>query len=454
MCKEKNFCYINPSFSAQYNFSGMANFHENFLQLVWKYQYFNKTQLATTQNLPLVVKKIGFHNFYEGPDFSEAHIRLAQLDHYGHVEIHLRSSDWHNHAHSADTRYDSVILHVVWDHDQDIYRSDGTVIPTLELKGKVYLDVLRNFERLISGNSDILCSDDLGRVEDIIKFSMLEKTLVERFVEKSKLVNEILATTKGDWEETTYRWLFYNFGFKANNAVMLKLATSLPYRILKRHTGQPLIQEALLMGQAGFLNAAVEDDYGRFLYREYDFFRNKYKIKSSVYPSEWKFMRVRPTNYPSVRLAQLAAILHHSPNLFSAILDSVKDHHAFRNQFSFQISSYWQHHYQLGKQTARKQNRALSAEMLDLLAINFMVPLWYAYGQYMDDTSWQERCFDLLQEISAEKNHITQRFEFRQWTAHSAYDSQGMIGLYNNYCTKKRCLECKVGQNLLRPQKV
>lgn len=432
----------------------MADFQENFLQVVWKYQYFDKNQLATTDELALVVKKIGFHNFHEGPDFSESHIKIADLDHFGHVEIHLKSSDWKAHAHSSDGRYDSVILHVVWEHDEDVRRSDGTVIPTLELKGKVYLDVLRNFERLISSKQDILCSEDLGQVEDIIRFSMLEKCLVERFVQKSKLVQDILRETRGDWEETTYRWLFYNFGFKANNHLMLKLAASLPYATVKRHSGQPLIQEALMMGQAGFLNAAAEDDYTRFLQREYTFYRGKYCLKPAVYPSEWKFMRVRPTNYPTVRLAQVVAILHHSPNLFSSILESSTDMDTFRYQFNFEISRYWQYHYHFGKPTSKRQNRSLSSDIISLLAINFMVPLWYAYGQFMDDMGWRERCFDLLQEVHAERNHITQKFEVHQWKAQNAFDSQGMIGLHNNYCMKRKCLECKIGQNLLRPQKV
>lgn len=432
----------------------MADFHENFLQLVWKYQYFDKNQLVTTDDLPLVVKRIGFHNFHEGPDFSESHIKLADLDHFGHVEIHRKSSDWKAHAHSSDTRYNSVILHVVWEHDEEIHRSDGTSIPTLELKGKIYLDVLRNFERLISGKPDILCSEDLAQVEEIIRFSMLEKALVERYIEKSKLVQEILADTRGDWEETTYRWLFYNFGFKANNHVMLRLAAKLPYLIMKRHAGQPLIQEALVMGQAGFLDAPAEDDYTRFLQREFFFYKSKYSLHQPIYPSEWKFMRVRPTNYPTVRLAQVAAILHHSPNLFSNILASSSDISTLKRQFDFEIPSYWQYHYHFGKPTAKKQSRALSPDTVSLLAINFIVPLWYAYGQFTDDMSWQERCFDLLQEIHSESNFITRKFEAFQWKAQNAFDSQGMIGLHNNYCTKRKCLECKIGQNLLRPQKI
>ena len=233
---------------------------------------------------------------------------------------------------------------------------------------------------------------------------------------------------------------------------MLKLASSLPYRLLKKQAGQPLIQEAMVMGQAGFLETTATDDYTRFLQKESQFHLNKYGLSHTIYPSEWKFMRVRPANYPPIRLAQLVAILHHSPNLFSSVLHEVSDISSFKQLFSFQISSYWQYHYNFGKETSRKQTRELSAAILNLLAINFLVPLWYAYVQFVDQLEWQEKCFDLLQEIAPEKNGIIQKFENHLWSAKNAFDTQGMIGLHNNYCLKKRCLDCKIGQNLLRPQ--
>lgn len=423
------------------------------MQLVWKYQYFDKNQLLTTRGTPVIVKKIGFHNFHEGPDFNESQVKLGELDHFGHIELHLKSSDWKAHSHHSDERYNSVILHVVWEHDEEVERTDGTFIPTLELKGKIFLDVVRNYERLISGKPDILCSEDLYQIEDIIKFSMLERALVERFIEKSKLVQGILQATMGDWEETTYRWLFYSFGFKVNNKTMLKLATGLPYRLLKKQANQPLIQEALVLGQAGLLKAAAHDDYTKFLQKEHHFHQKKYGLKNDIFPTEWKFMRVRPSNYPTIRLAQLAAILHKSPNLFSSILHEVTGIHTFKQQLDFQISSYWQYHYHLGKETSKKQGRELSPVILNLLAINFLVPLWYAYGQFTADYKWQEKCFDLLQEIAPEENRIINKFETHNWKAKNAFDTQGMIGLHNNYCMNKKCLDCKIGQNLLRPQK-
>lgn len=428
-------------------------FQENFLHLIWKYQYFDKNKLATTDNTPLEIKKIGYHNFHEGPDFLEAHIQLDNVAYFGNVEIHLRSSDWNNHNHQNDDRYESVILHVVYEHDQDILHSDGSSIPTLELKGKIYLDVLRNYERLLNGTNQILCSDSLSDISNILKFSMLEKALVERFIQKSLLINQLLEDNTGDWEETTYQWLFYSFGFKTNSGAMLDLAKSTPYRILKKHAPHIGIIEAILMGQANLLETDTPDEYTGFLQREYDFYAVKYRFERNLYPASWKFMGVRPGNFPPIRIAQVATILSHTPNLFSSIIDPNNDISSIKRIFNYSISDYWIHHYRLGKESKKVLGKTLTSQTIYLLCINFLVPLWYAYGQYMDDSSWQDKCFDLLQEINAEQNFIIKRFQQINWHPENAYDTQGMIGLHNNYCLQKKCLECKIGQNLLRPVK-
>jgi hypothetical protein len=194
------------------------NFQEDFLQTVWKYQYFDKNSLQTTEGLPIEVKKIGYHNFHEGPDFLEAQIKLGKTDFFGHVEVHRKASDWKSHDHNADLRYNSVVLHVVWEEDKTILRNDGSKIPTLELKGKILLDVIRNYERLTSSMDEILCGNLLEKIPPIIQFSMLEKTLVERLEHKSSLLGRILESTNNNWEETAYRWLFQCFGFKTNAA--------------------------------------------------------------------------------------------------------------------------------------------------------------------------------------------------------------------------------------------
>ncbi|GAB3648178.1 DUF2851 family protein [Echinicola sediminis] len=428
------------------------NFQENFIHAVWKYQYFEKRGLSTVSGISLDIKKIGFHNFHEGPDFIESQVVIGKMDFHGNVELHLRSSDWKAHGHDGDGKYESVILHVVWEHDAEVTRSDGTVIPTLELKGKVYLDVLRNYQRLIAADKGLLCSDFLPEVRGIIKFSMLEKALVERLHEKSSLIQKEIENTAGDWEEVAYRWLFYSFGFKVNSKPMLKLARSLPYRLLKKHEGQPLVQEALMLGQAGFPDQEMPDDYTRFVKKEYDFYRKKYLLENPVFDTEWKFMRVRPSNYPSVRIAQLAAVLANSPHLFSMLIHEINTVEDLLAVFQVSPNSYWQHHYQLSRKSQKPQNRVLSKQIVSLLGINFIVPLWYAFGKYTDDLVWREKCFDFLQGISAEENSIISLYHEEGWKPENAFDSQGMIGLHHTYCSQKKCLDCKIGQNLLRPR--
>ncbi len=430
----------------------MTQFQENFLQLVWKYQYFDKKQAVTEDGEPLQIVKIGFHNFHEGPDFKESHIRIGNLDYYGHVEVHLKSSDWNNHGHEEDIAYNSVILHVVWEHDTEIKRSDGTYLPVLALKGKVFLDVVRNYERLLCSDFSVICGYAMPQVTEILRFSMLEKALVERFTEKSNMVLNLLKENDGNWEETTYHWLFYAFGFKTNSKAMLRLARNLPYRLLKKHAGNRMSQEALIFGQSGLLNFQLFDAYNQSLTKEYQYLEIKYSLKDRLYPSEWKFMSVRPGNYPTIRLAQLAAVLHESPNLMSSVLYEMKNRARLEEIFAQEVSPYWQTHHQFGKSSGRASKRILTQQTLDLLAINFVVPLWYAYGRYLDAPEWQEKCFDFLQQINAEENSIIRKFYQVGWGAEHAFDSQGMIGLYNNYCKNKRCLDCKIGQNLLRPQ--
>lgn len=429
------------------------DFNEDFVQAVWKYQYFEKRDLETTHGQSLIIQKIGFQNNHEGPDFLESQVVLDKVEFFGNIEVHVKASDWQMHRHQEDSKYDSVILHVVWEDDMEVFRNDGSRIPTLELKGKVLLDVIRNYRRLARSRKKLLCGDFLPEVQSIIKFSMLEKALVERLHEKSTLIRNQIQDTAGDWEEVAYRWLFYCFGFKVNSDAMLKLAQTLPYKILKKHGNQPLVQEALLLGQAGFCYPSEPDDYTAFVRREYEFYKKKYSLPEPLYPSEWKFMRVRPTNYPSIRIAQLVAVLNQSSNLFSLLTSSVSKIEDLIKLFQVTPHPYWQHHYQLSKESKRQQPKMLSNQMIQLLGINFVVPLWYAYGGYIDDSSWKERCFDFLQQIPAEANRIIEMYQVEDWSPENAFDTQGMIGLHHNYCNPKKCLNCKIGQNLLRPRK-
>ncbi|WP_162416282.1 DUF2851 family protein [Cyclobacterium roseum] len=433
----------------------MIRFQEDFLQMVWKYQYFDKKGLETSNGLPLSIYKIGFHNQHEGPDFKEAEILIAGIKHFGHVEIHLRSSDWKSHQHQKDPAYNSVVLHVVWEHDEPVTRADGTTLPTLSLQGKIPLDVIKNYEKLVFSPKKLLCTDALAGVPGILKFSMLEKALVERLQGKSQQVLSLLEENQQDWEETAYQWLFYSFGFKTNAKPMLKVAKSLPYNLLKKSAGNLLQVEALIYGQAAMMQPSLDlsPGYEQGLAAEYSYLQRKYGLKRELFGSEWKFMKVRPGNFPSFRLSQLAALLNSSPNLFSNVLYRLQDVSSFRKVFEMTVSPYWQQHYHFGKPMKSKTSGKLTEGLLNLLAINFVVPLWYAYGQYSDLGLWQEKCFNFLQEIPAEKNSLIAIFSGAGWEPLQAFDSQGMLGLYHGYCSKRKCLSCKIGQNILRGNK-
>ena len=428
------------------------NFKEDFLQLVWKYQYFDRKDLKTTDGQSVQILNVGFHNQGEGPDFRDATLVLDQITLYGHVEVHRLASEWKQHAHGGNPAYNSVILHVVWENDREVLRNDGTLMPTLELKGKIFLEIWRNYESLLDFKSDLPCAHALAGIPEIIRFSALEKALVERLHEKSHQILKLLDETKGDWEETAYRWLFTCFGFKVNAQPMSELAALVPYKILQKNRNQLPILEAILLGQAGLLPEKSEEPYVQFLIREYDFYQKKFGWEKKLTRPQWSFMGARPTNFPTLRIAQLAAILSKAPSLLQSVLEDNREFTGFKKLLQISPSSYWQHHYNFGSPTEKIASKGISGQTLELLVINFVMPIWFAYGRYFEQVEWKERCFDLLQTIPAENNFIIRKYSLKAWKAENAFDSQGMIGLYRGYCQPQKCLSCKIGQSLLKGQ--
>ncbi|WP_339866725.1 DUF2851 family protein [uncultured Algoriphagus sp.] len=427
-------------------------FKEDFLQLVWKYQYFEKAKLHTTAGDDLKIIQVGFHNQSEGPDFRDSVVVIENVIFHGHVEVHRLASEWKQHAHGGNPAYNSVVLHVVWEDDQKVLRNDGTPMPTLELKGLIFLDIWRNYERMLDYKSDLPCAHGLKDAPEIVRFSALEKALVERLQEKSTLILDILKSTTGDWEETAYLWLFICFGFKANSQAMGELASLVPYKILQKHRDQLPVLEAILIGQAGLLPEESEEPYAQYLIREYGFFRKKYGWESPMKRQHWTFMGVRPSNFPTIRIAQLAVVLSKAPNLLQSVMQDSHDFAGFKKLLKVKPSEYWQYHYSFGKPSERQTSSGISSTALELLVINYVIPLWFAYGRYFEEPDWKERCFDLLQEVSAENNHIIRRFQSHGWPAQNSFDSQGMIGQYKNYCQPKKCLQCKIAQVLIKSE--
>lgn len=426
------------------------DFREDFLQLVWKFQYFDKRNFQITSGENVQVIQIGFHNLGEGPDFLDSEIVIDGVSLHGHIEVHKYASDWKNHAHNSDPAYDSVILHVVWEDDKTVRRNDGTPIPTFELKGKIFLNIWRNYQKLLDYKSELPCAHAVSQVPEIIRFSTLEKALVERLQEKSQLILNLINANKGDWEETAYQWLFISFGFKLNSQGMEELAKKVPYKILLKHRDKPPVLEAMLFGQAGLLPKESDEPYVQYLIQESDFFEKKYNWNNPLKRQQWVFMGARPSNFPTLRIAQLASILAKAPNLFQSVMEDSRDFSSFKKLLQITPSDYWQFHYSFGKPSPRKISTGISDNVLDLLVINFVIPLWFAYGRYYQQQEWKEKCFDLLQEVKPEMNSIMKEFRSAGWEPVNSFDSQGMLGLYKNYCSPKKCLQCKIAQSLIK----
>jgi Protein of unknown function (DUF2851) len=422
---------------------------ESFLHYIWQLQYFRKDELKTSSGETIHILHTGTHNADAGPDFSNARIRIGELEWRGSVEIHIKASGWNDHKHSTDEAYEKVVLHVVWENDKPVHRTDGSSMPTLELKNRVANALWGRYRSLYTSAESIPCASHWRLVPDLNKLSMLDKALMQRLQSKTGHVKELLAKNGNNWEQTCYQLLCKNFGFKVNADPMLRLAELLPHKMLLKHFDKPIQVEALLFGVGGFLDNAEADDYTDLLKREYDLLRKKYSLDGrQMNAAQWKFLRLRPANFPTVRIAQLAAVLTKENALFSKILEveSYKQVHAL---LSTEHSKYWQTHYQFGK-VAKTKTPSLGDASIQNIIINTITPLLTAYGKIHDEESYVYIAVNLLQNIPAENNKIVRQWADLEQKVNNAFDSQALIELYNNFCMKRRCLECKVGSYLVK----
>ncbi|MCC9167172.1 DUF2851 family protein [Pontibacter harenae] len=419
---------------------------EAFLHYIWQHQYFEKTELMTVEGEQLQVLKTGFYHTNAGPDFKEALIKIGDVEWSGSVEVHLKASDWQRHQHQTDQKYNQVVLHVVWEADQEILRTDGTAIPTLELKNRVEPIMLLRYEKLQQAISTIPCASFWPTVPDITKTMMLERALTERLELKGEEVWEIFSNYGNDWEQTTYAILCRSFGFKINQQAFEMLAKVLPWQVVRRHQHNLLQLEALLFGQAGFLEE-VQDEYGQQLQKEYVFLSHKYKLKP-MQRHQWNFLRMRPANFPTVRLSQLAVVLAQHQHLFTMLLEgqTIKQ---YESLFIVPVSAYWQQHYNFGKSLKTTQ-KSIGKSSVQNLIINAVVPLLAAYAQYSQNRNYLEKAIALLEKVKEASNSITRHYEELGWQAKTAADNQAALGLYKLYCGPVNCLRCAIGNKILK----
>jgi hypothetical protein len=423
---------------------------ESFLHYIWQFQYFDKTDLITTQGENLQVLRTGIHNTNAGPDFSDAKVRIGLMSWAGNVEIHVASSEWESHRHHLDRSYDSVILHVVWDDDKPVKLEDGSLLPTLVLKGKIDPQLLTRYRKLMGTSFLIPCARQFTHVPNIIKLSMIDRVLVERLEEKSTAVTELLDYNKHDWDETTYQLLAKNFGFKVNSQPFFQLAKGLPYKHLARHANNSRQVEAMLFGQAGFLDEAVSEPYHKLLRREYKMLAAKYGLLDSrLKSSQWKFLRLRPANFPTIRLSQFCALICEQKNIFSRVLE-LEDYAAAYQLFEAGQSEYWKSHYTFQK-GQKAELMKMGSSSIDNIIINTVAPLLVAYGRRQADLVFLERAQKILEQVQAEDNSILRSWNALGVDVKNAFDSQALIQLFNSYCVPRRCLDCAIGASLLKP---
>lgn len=420
---------------------------ESFLHFLWRSRRFDAQNLCTTEGQPIDIQYVGEHNTHAGPDFFNARLRIGHTLWAGNVEMHLRASEWLAHGHSDDVAYDNVVLHVVLEEDKPILRPSGERIPCIELRDRIPSKLLENYERLEREQSWIPCQSSFLDVPGIVRLHWLDRLLVERLEEKTAAISEVLLATENHWEEAFYRLLARHFGLKVNMEPFEALARSLPLLLLAKHKSSLLQVEALIFGQAGFLEGKWADAWPNELAREYRHLAHKYGL-TPLAVSQWKFLRLRPANFPTVRLAQFAALVHQSLHLFSKLLETnnLRD---IEHLFQVKPSAYWYDHFQFDRASVKREKN-LGREFVHLLVINVIVPFLFHYGKSRGLDAVSKRALALLEELPPESNTLLENWASLGVPARQAFQSQALIHLKTRYCDAKRCLECAVGNAILK----
>ena len=419
--------------------------NEEFLHYIWKNKLFDKREYFYNDT-KIEIIDVGEQNFDAGPDFFNAKIKIDNTTWAGNIEIHKKSSEWFNHKHHKDKAYNNVILHVVNNFDKEITNQNNITIPTIEIKyNKKYLE---NFKYLTSVNNNIKCINQLHFINDFTINFWLDKLLIERFEQKSKNIDKILQQNKNNWEDTFYKLLSINFGLKANSLPFELLANSLPLNIIYKHKTNLFQLEALFFGQAGFLEQEIDnDEYFNKLKNEYKFLKTKYKL-TNINNYLWKFNRLRPNNFPTLRIAQFAALINNSSKLFSIILETTDTKKLFK-LFDFSASEYWDNHYNFGVKSSKKNKKKIGKSFIDNIIINTISIIIFSYGQHHSNQNKKDFAIELIEKIKPEKNNIINKWNKTNIKIDNAAKTQALIQLYNKYCKKNNCINCEIGNKII-----
>lgn len=419
---------------------------EDFLHYIWQFKKFDFTNLKTVQGETLTIVNSGQYLQKAGPDFFNSQIIIGNQKWAGNVEIHLKSSDWYVHHHETDLNYESVILHVVWEHDTEVFRKDNSEIPVLELKNYIPRNSIENYNALSVAKSWIYCEKEIQNIDVFILKNWQEKLFFERLQRKVEPIQKLLSETENDWEAILFCLLAKNFGLNTNGEILMKVAKSIPFSIIRKESAELENLEALFFGRSSLLEKENEDNYFKDLKFRWIYIQEKYQLKKIIV-EPIQFFKHRPDNFPTIRLGQLAQLYFSRRNLFSQILEA-KSVPNFYEIFNVQVSEYWKTHYQFNKESPKKR-KALTNSFIDLLLINTIIPLKFIYAN-SQGKDISENLIDLLNEIQAEKNVIIEKFNSFGIESKTAFETQSLLQLKNEYCNQKRCMNCAIGLELLK----
>lgn len=427
----------------------MKRIKEDFLYYIWKTKSFDQSNLRTIDGLPIQIEQFGYQNVNSGPDFSDAKVRVGDTLWAGNVEMHIFSSDWKAHKHELDEAYKNVILHVVYEHDKSIVfqkENPELVIPTVELKHYIDPKLITTYRGFLESKSWVPCQNVLTpKAKEVFKLWRYNLT-IQRLWEKTAYIEDLLSNNSDNWEEVTYIVASRYFGATANSDAFEQLAKITPLHTLLKNSNDPIKMQALLFGQAGFLQANFEDDYFLRLKKEYAYQKSKHKL-TPMLTSVWKFGRMRPHGLPTFRLAQFEALLSSKKLSFSSILDAKSSKDIYK-LLEVVTDEYWEDHFVFGTPSAHHKTN-LSKAFIDRLIINVFVPILFLYGKKTHTESYVDQSINLLESIGSESNNIIKKWKELHLNADHAFDSQALIQLKKSYCDKLQCMNCNIGHSIM-----
>jgi Protein of unknown function (DUF2851) len=423
---------------------------ENLLQFIWQHKLFDVAACNTIANgTALQILNVGVLNTNQGPDFSSGKIKIGNTIWAGDIELHINASDWFKHGHQQDDAYKKIILHVVYNADAELKDDLQNTVPTIELKKYINPTLLQYYESLMQSTFKLPCAASINNVRNITVQQQQEKVLIERLMRKANDINTLLTDTNNDWNEVFYIIVARTFGGGVNNDAFEGLAARLPIRIIAKQKYSLIQVEAMLFGVAGLLPTTSEDDYIKNLITEFNFLKTKYTLQT-MDATRWKFLRMRPQNFPTIRLAQLAKLIFTSNQLLSKVLEAGVDIKKINELLNTQASAYWDTHFTFENITDNIVLKKIGQSQINNIIINAIAPTLFVYGKHTGNQKYCEDAIAILQYLPAEKNKFTNVFFDTHFVNNCAADSQALLQQYQNYCSLKKCLQCSIGYSILK----